>query len=119
MNFQVVGESAIQAVTEDRTIGVRLISLINKGESVLVKMAFRVRTELEEKKKGLPQKKGEVKSAPGQAENLEPQPPSSRVAAEKRPLPEPPNVAAFPGRSSEIIASAETDRQFRDIRVGK
>ncbi len=71
MNFQVVGESASQAVTEARIIGVRLISLINQGDSVLVKMAFRVRTELEETKK-----------------EMEPPSETPRVAEEKRPLKE-------------------------------
>ncbi|PKN34298.1 MAG: hypothetical protein CVU61_08945 [Deltaproteobacteria bacterium HGW-Deltaproteobacteria-19] len=47
-NFTVSGESAHQAVTEARIISVRLISFINEGDSVRVKMAFRVRTVLEE-----------------------------------------------------------------------
>jgi len=47
-NFQVSAESSIQAVTEARITSVRLISFINEGDSVRVKMAFRVRTVLEE-----------------------------------------------------------------------
>jgi len=47
-NFTVTGESAQQAVTEARITAVRLISFINEGDSVRVKMAFRVRTVLEE-----------------------------------------------------------------------
>jgi hypothetical protein len=47
-NFQVTAESSIQAVTEARITSVRLISFINEGDSVRVKMAFRVRTVLEE-----------------------------------------------------------------------
>lgn len=47
-NFQVTAESSIQAVTEARINSVRLISFINEGDSVRVKMAFRVRTVLEE-----------------------------------------------------------------------
>ncbi|MGV8081308.1 MAG: hypothetical protein AB2L22_14790 [Syntrophales bacterium] len=47
-NFTVTGESAHQAVTEARITSVRLISFINEGDSVRVKMAFRVRTVLEE-----------------------------------------------------------------------
>ncbi|MFA5180055.1 MAG: hypothetical protein WC405_01940 [Syntrophales bacterium] len=49
-NFQVSGESAHQAVTEARITAVRLIGFINEGDGVRVKMAFRVRTVLEEKK---------------------------------------------------------------------
>jgi hypothetical protein len=49
-NFQVSGESAQQAVTEARITAVRLIGFINEGDGVRVKMAFRVRTVLEETK---------------------------------------------------------------------
>ena len=103
VNFQVTGESSVQAVTEAKIIGVRLISLINQGDSVLVKMAFRVRTELAEKKK-----------EPGQMENdrgplSRPTPAPSRVAEEKRPLSEPTKTAAAPRTNSKAIASAETD----------
>jgi hypothetical protein len=47
-NFQLTAESSIQAVTEARITAVRLIAFINEGDSVRVKMAFRVRTVLEE-----------------------------------------------------------------------
>jgi hypothetical protein len=47
-NFQVTAESSMQAVTDARITSVRLISFINEGDSVRVKMAFRVRTVLEE-----------------------------------------------------------------------
>ena len=47
-NFQISAESAVQAVTEARITSVRLISFINEGDSVRVKMAFRVRTVLQE-----------------------------------------------------------------------
>ena len=47
-NYQVVGESSTQAVTEAKIIAVRLLSFINEGDSVRVKMAFRVRTVLDE-----------------------------------------------------------------------
>ncbi|MCX5829353.1 MAG: hypothetical protein NTV58_15340 [Deltaproteobacteria bacterium] len=68
-NFQVSGESAHQAVTEARITAVRLIGFINEGDSVRVKMAFRVRTVLEEmKEEGL----------------SEAQKPSPKVAEEKK-----------------------------------
>jgi hypothetical protein len=47
-NFQVSAESSMQAITDARITSVRLISFINEGDSVRVKMAFRVRTVLEE-----------------------------------------------------------------------
>ena len=111
MNFQVVGETSAQAVTEARIIGVRLISLINQGDSVLVKMAFRVRTELEERKKE-PQPVGIVspgpKPAPKPLATIEPSPAAPRISEGKPPAPEPAKPAP-PRRSSAAIASAETD----------
>jgi hypothetical protein len=47
-NFRVSGESSTQSITEARIIALRLISFINEGESVRVKMAFRVKTVLDE-----------------------------------------------------------------------
>jgi hypothetical protein len=47
-NLQVTAETATQSITEARIIAVRLISFINEGDSVRVKMAFRVKTLLEE-----------------------------------------------------------------------
>ena len=109
LNFQVVGESSSQAVTEARIIGVRLISLINQGDSVLVKMAFRVRTELEEKKKEPTQKKSDGEPAPRPAAIIEPPSVSPGVAEEKKPFSESAKTTAAPKRSSQAIASAETD----------
>jgi predicted nucleic acid-binding Zn-ribbon protein len=109
MNFQVVGESSSQAVTEARIIGVRLISLINQGDSVLVKMAFRVRTELEERKKETPQKERDGGPGPRPAAKIEPPAVAPRVAEDKRPFSEPVKTTAAPRKSSKAIASAETD----------
>ena len=47
-NFRVSAESSTQSITEARIIALRLISFINEGDSVRVKMAFRVKTVLEE-----------------------------------------------------------------------
>jgi hypothetical protein len=47
-NFQVTSEIVTQSITEARITAIRLISFVNEGESVRVKMAFRVRTILEE-----------------------------------------------------------------------
>ncbi|MBM2837512.1 MAG: hypothetical protein HW415_137 [Deltaproteobacteria bacterium] len=46
VNSQLAGETVAQAVTEAKIKGVRLISFINEGDSVKVKMAFRVKTVL-------------------------------------------------------------------------
>lgn len=48
-NFQVTDESSMQAVTDAQITSLRLISFINKGDSVQVNMAFRVRTVLAER----------------------------------------------------------------------
>jgi hypothetical protein len=80
-NFQVTGESSTQAVTEAKIIGVRLISFINEGDSVRVKMAFRVRTALEEKK----QEKGFFDSLLGSEKGEAPPP----KVAERKPAPKP------------------------------
>ncbi|MCE5263577.1 MAG: hypothetical protein LLG97_08600 [Deltaproteobacteria bacterium] len=113
MNFQVVGETSNQAVTEARIIGVRLISLINQGDSVLVKMAFRVRTELGERRQEPPQSAIAAKPAPKpapakQLATIEPSPAPPRISEEKAPAPEPAKPAP-PKRSAAAIASAETD----------
>lgn len=108
MNFQVVGESSSQAVTEARIIGVRLISLINQGDSVLVKMAFRVRTELEEKKKEPQQREAAGRPAPRQMATIDPPPAPPRIAEEKPPVPQPAKPVA-PKRNIAAIAAAETD----------
>jgi peptidoglycan hydrolase CwlO-like protein len=47
-NFQVTAESSYNAVTEARITAVRLLSFINEGDSVRVKVAFRIMTMLEE-----------------------------------------------------------------------
>ncbi len=51
-NFQVTSDSATQSITEARITAIRLISFVNEGDSVRVKMAFRVRTILEEQPSG-------------------------------------------------------------------
>lgn len=56
-NFQVSAESSLQAVTEARITAVRLISFINEGDSVRVKMAFRVNTVMGESGEEVPKLK--------------------------------------------------------------
>ena len=123
-NFQVTGESSTQAVTEAKIIGVRLISFINEGDSVRVKMAFRVRTALEEKKqeKGffdslfgsekdeeLPPKVAERKPAPKPAIKKEAPPESPVVREDDKPEPAKivPAPAPPPKRNVKALASGE------------
>jgi peptidoglycan hydrolase CwlO-like protein len=63
-NFQVSAESSSQAVTEAHITAVRLISFINEGDSVRVRMAFRVRTLLEEPGGEAPREKPQPVSTP-------------------------------------------------------
>jgi peptidoglycan hydrolase CwlO-like protein len=53
-DFKVTAESSAQAITEARITAARLISFINEGDSVRVKMAFRIRTVLEESAEASP-----------------------------------------------------------------
>jgi len=46
-NGQLVDEVTTQAVTQAKIVGVKLVSFINEGDSVKVKIAFRVRMALE------------------------------------------------------------------------
>jgi len=46
-NGQLVDESTAQAVTQAKIVGVKLVSFINEGDSVKVKIAFKVRMALE------------------------------------------------------------------------
>ncbi|MBI4618921.1 MAG: hypothetical protein HY739_01955 [Desulfobacterales bacterium] len=78
-NFQITAESSTQAITEAHITAVRLISFINEGDSVRVKIAFRVRTVLEEPgeevRRGIP--------PPFREAPAEPQP-SREVPAKKK-----------------------------------
>lgn len=47
-NFQVTSESSLQTITDARITAARLLSFINEGDAVRVKMAFRIRTVLDE-----------------------------------------------------------------------
>jgi hypothetical protein len=47
-NFKITSETATQSITEARITAIRLIAFVNEGESVRVKIAFRVRTILDE-----------------------------------------------------------------------
>lgn len=60
-NFTVTSETATQSITEARITAIRLIAFVNEGESVRVKIAFRVRTILDEQS---PAEKTAGKSGP-------------------------------------------------------
>ena len=134
MNYQVVGESSTQAVTEAKIIAVRLISFVNEGDSVRVKMAFRVKTSLEDKEmekqdKGFfdglfsssssdepPQKPVEKEPAPKPTAKYEPRPEVPKAKEVKKPLPEPEKTAPVPPRRpSKAIASAVSNEFLFDL----
>ena len=85
-NFQITAESSTQAITEAHITAVRLISFINEGDSVRVKIAFRVRTVLEE---------------PGEEVRRETPPPSREAPAE----PQPPREVPAKKKVSRLIPS--------------
>ena len=102
-NYQVVGESSTQAVTEAKIIAVRLLSFINEGDSVRVKMAFRVRTVLDDEAKA----QESTASAALQAPQPVAAPPASRTLIQKDPTASAPAPSASPEVSSTAIAIAE------------
>jgi len=88
-NFQVSQETATQSITEARITAIRLISFINEGESVRVKMAFRVRTVLEEQAPVESPAAADVKRPVKTDEDsvVQPQPEPKAAAAVKEPVP--------------------------------
>jgi len=103
-NYQVVDESSAQAVTEAKIIAVRLLSFINEGDSVRVKMAFRVRTVLDEKPD---EEAAEELSAAAQAPQPVALPPKSRTSIQKDPANVTPVPSTAPQMSGTGIALAE------------
>ncbi len=103
-NYQVVDESSAQAVTEAKIIAVRLLSFINEGDSVRVKMAFRVRTVLDEKPD---EEAAEELSAAAQAPQPVALPPKSRTSIQKDPAIVTPVPSTAPQMSGTGIALAE------------
>ncbi|MBN1664028.1 MAG: hypothetical protein JW943_10550 [Deltaproteobacteria bacterium] len=63
-DYQVTAESSMQAITEALITAARLISFINEGDSVRVKMAFRIRTVLDESPEGRPERETLVREPP-------------------------------------------------------
>ncbi len=90
-NFRVSGESSTQSITEARIIALRLISFINEGDSVRVKMAFRVKTVLEEQEPA--------------AEPVKPPsaPPATASDWETKPEPKPEPVAQTPKDNTKTV----------------
>jgi hypothetical protein len=100
-NFRVSAESSTQSITEARIIALRLISFINEGDSVRVKMAFRVKTVLEEK-------------APA-AEPVKPPAEPSTISSfwKTKPEPEPEPVAEPPKEKDRTVAPFK--RNYRPL----
>ncbi len=135
MNYQVTKESSAQAVTEAKIIAVRLISFVNEGDSVRVKMAFRVKTSLEEQKTGKqekgffdgvfgsssqeepPPKAVEKKEPPPKSvAKYEPAPEVPKAAEVRKPAPEPEKAApATPKRPTKAIASGQSNEFIFDL----
>jgi hypothetical protein len=116
-NYQVVGESSAQAVTEAKIIAVRLLSFINEGDSVRVKMAFRVRTVLDDK----PNEELDEKAAlAAQAPQATAFPPESKAPVQMNPAQVTPAPSAAPQTSATSIALAEMFDflfQLNDVKV--
>jgi hypothetical protein len=106
-NFQVTAESSMQAVTDARITSVRLISFINEGDSVRVKMAFRVRTVLEEQGEEVAREKPKPppKVAPGKKLARLTPPPAEEE--ERRTIAAPEPVREPVRRNPNALGSAE------------
>lgn len=87
-NFQVTSETTTQSITEARITAVRLISFVNEGDSVRVKMSFRVRTVLEEQPPAEEQAKTGPKP-PVQAKTGQPVAPAAPVGKQASLAPAP------------------------------
>jgi archaellum component FlaC len=134
-NFQVSAESSMQAVTDARITSVRLIAFINEGDSVRVKMAFRVRTVLEEAGEERPRvapqpppkvAKKELKKAPTRKKlaRVTPPPVEEKVARvtpppiveeEKRIVATPEPVKEPVKRNLKALGSAEANNVLFEI----
>lgn len=105
-NGQLVDETTTQAVTQAKIVGVKLISFINEGDSVKVKIAFRVRMALENQVN---------EAAAPEASAADKQPaeavrkPDNRADSKPAVSPAPVKSVAIPKRTSPAIASAETE----------
>ncbi|HVO64925.1 MAG TPA: hypothetical protein VMT12_00450 [Syntrophales bacterium] len=116
-DFQVTSESSIQAVTEARITSVRLISFINEGDSVRVKMAFRVKTVLEET--GEEVARETPRPAPQRSPKTAPEkkiarvvPPPERPSGEeeKRAVVAPPPDRIFVGEEKRTVTAPEPEK---------
>ena len=109
-NYQVVGESSAQAVTEAKIIAVRLLSFINEGDNVRVKMAFRVRTVLDEQPAEDP---GQKLAAAAQSPQPVAVPPKSRTSIQEDPAKAAPAPAAPPMATAGIAMAEKFEFLFQ------
>ncbi len=99
-NFQVTAQSSSQAVTEARITAVRLISFINEGDSVRMKMAFRVKSVLEEPGEEASRETPQpAPRAPVGRKTVTPPSPAKPAEEDKRPLGMPEPEKAEPARA--------------------
>jgi hypothetical protein len=137
-NFQVSGESSIQTVTEARITAVRLIAFINEGDSVRVKMAFRVKTVLEEVKEA-PRREPSREAVAGESPKVTPKEPEEKKsgwmasflnklqddsAKKSEPATEPQTVSPQPAkepvkRNPKALGSAEAGGVLFEISQAK
>jgi hypothetical protein len=124
-NFQISAESSRQAVTEARITSARLISFINEGDSVRVKMAFRIRTVLDESREEALPETPQALAPPPEPRPVQKTPPDKKLSRfipsfikpangeDKKTAdsPEPGNVAPIKApvkRNPKALGSAET-----------
>lgn len=102
-NSQLTAESTVQSITEARIIAVRLISFLNEGESVRVKMAFRVKTILQPEipQEPTPSPDPELNPISNQ-EQLKPVPPPVSKPVLSKPVPK---SVRNPVPSQDLLAS--------------
>ncbi|MCG6911457.1 MAG: hypothetical protein LJE94_15225 [Deltaproteobacteria bacterium] len=104
-NNAVVGASSTQTVTDAKIIAVRLLSFVNEGDSVRTKMAFRVRTVLDEKQAEAPAGAGAL-----QAPQPKAQPPASTTPVQTDPA-----AAQTPSAAPDIAANAIAIGEYQDV----
>lgn|GEM_PF-699692 len=108
-NFQVTSDTATQSITEARITAIRLIAFVNEGDSVRVKMAFRVRTVLDEQpgtfeQQGLAETPPADGTAPSDPSTQTPAPSSRDIFAIFRPEPKPETPPPPPENTKPEVA---------------
>jgi len=103
LNGQLVDETTSQAVTQAKIVGMKLVSFINEGDSVKVKIAFRVRMALESQLGEEPEPEGQKPRVKPEATAAAPQKPGKKPAkgAKKSSAREVKEVSQTPPKSAD------------------